>query len=125
MIKVLILCLILPLELLGQAGRYKIDAIDTRSAVGTVTISDYYISICEDSVETVLPVTDVNTLKETTYYIIEGCHQGVAFRGAAMLSSSSSHSLGGGHRRYYLALYIEIRARQFYVAEKYSIYYDD
>ncbi|HEY0749814.1 MAG TPA: hypothetical protein VGD26_01585 [Chitinophagaceae bacterium] len=98
--------------------------IDTREAEGTVLITPYSITIDVDSSTTVLPVTNVTTHKATHYYILEGCHGGVAFRGAGMLSKSSDTRMWG-FTRHYSALYIEIRARQQYVATRFSIYYDE
>ena len=119
----LLLLLLLPLSALAQSGKYQINTVDTRTAEGTVSINPYYITIDQDSTQTVLPVTDVGKDKQSTYYILGGCKEGRSFVGYAMLTPSSTQKIGGCHR-HYSALYIEIRARQLYSSTKFSIYYD-
>lgn len=115
--------LLFPLTTLAQSGRYKISEIDTRPAEGYVTITTAFIKIQEDSTILTLPVVDFGKHKQTTYYIIEGCVEGTAVRGAGMLTTGNSVGIGYG-RRYYSFLFIELRARQRYISQRYSLYYD-
>lgn len=124
MIKLILILTILSTQLWGQSGRYRINTVDTEIAEGYVTITDSFIKIVRDSTVTTLPVIDTGKYKQSYYYILEGCMDGRSYRGSGMLTASSSESLGNHYRRYYSALYIELRARQSYISSKYSIYYD-
>ena len=115
-----LLLLLFPLASLAQSGRYHVNTINTQTDTGYVTITDYFLRIERDSIQ-VLPVIHKGEDKDRTYYILEG----EGFRGAGIFYPTSSRNMGGGCRRYYFCLFIEIRAKRNYTSTVYSIYYDE
>lgn len=109
----LILTLI-TLELKAQSGRYQIEP------TGSVLISEHRIEL--DS--TVLQVREVIEDGPRVVYFLEGCYKEVPYKGTAILYNHMERTLGQGRVRHRYSLYIEIRAKEFYYAQTFSIYYD-
>jgi hypothetical protein len=114
----IILCLLLPLELLGQ-GRYTIESINGNTSTGHIHINPYFIRITHDSLDITLPITDIVEEGQKTFYLLEGCLNNNSFKGSAMLIDIDRKLRG----RYGLVLYIEVRTKNSYSLTRYKLFY--
>lgn len=117
---ILILCLILPLKLLGQNGRYFIDSVEGRGRTeGHVTVTPIAVTVVLDSLEFKLPIERQERLDNVrTIMFLEGCLNNVSFRGAAILAD-----YGRRGRKHNLSLVIELRTKQGYSFQRMALFY--
>ena len=106
------------LETSAQSGRYQLES--GNKYLGTVLLSEHRIEL--DS--TIFQVKEVLKDGGRVIYFLEGCYKEVPYKGTAILYNHMERTLGPGRVRHRYSLYIEIRAKEFYYAQTFSIYYD-